>query len=46
MLKVVLGIIFSKLSHSLVMKLINPQVRPTKYYLEKIMDIDFDEYAV
>lgn len=46
MFKGVLGIIFSKRSHFLVMKLLNPQLRPTKYYLEKIKDIDFDKYAV
>lgn len=46
MLKAVLRIIFSKRSHFLVMELLNPQLRPTKYYLEKRIGIDFDKYTV
>lgn len=28
------------------MELLNPQLSPTKYYLEKKIGIDFDKYAV
>lgn len=46
MLKAVLGIIFSERSHFLVMELLNLQLRPTKYELEKRTGIGFDKYAV